>query len=324
MSLPVTILIDDPAPLVNTFWWHASATQNTDDPRQADGQPVPREVPVDFMEEFCDVVEECGIRGKFSVLPYPIGLGSIVDGWEGCDLEGMERWLALTRERVVPLMDITPEILTHAEAVDIDNMTLLDENEQDWAFHQTETTLTPYIALSLRLLNQVGLEASGVTSPWYFGHDVEPDYQRAIRKAMQEVNRRGQTWYFLHIQTGGTDFHSQVVYQEGEQWLVSLCSQCKDYLWATMDTTDSSDAYIRSVADRYLTEDGQEGRFAELFNAGTPIVFHSHWQSFYSNGRHTGLQALAEVAKRMQKVWGSDVQWVKCSQLAESIAMSVV
>jgi hypothetical protein len=236
----------------------------------------------------------------------------------------MERWLALTRERVVPLMDITPEILTHAEAVDIDNMTLLDENEQDWASHQTETTLTPYIAISLRLLNQVGLEASGVTSPWYFGHDVEPDYQRAIRKAMQEVNRRGQTWYFLHIQTGGTDFHSQVVYQEGEQWLVSLCSQCKDYLWATMDTTDSSDAYIRSVADRYLTEDGQEGRFAELFNAGTPIVFHSHWQSFYSNGRHTGLQALAEVAKRMQKVGGSDVQWVKCSQLAESIAMSVV
>ena len=38
MSLPVTILIDDPAPLVNAFWWHASATQNTDDPRQADGQ----------------------------------------------------------------------------------------------------------------------------------------------------------------------------------------------------------------------------------------------------------------------------------------------
>ena len=117
-----------------------------------------------------------------NIMLYPIGLGSIVDGWKGCDRDELERWLALARERIVPLMDISPEILTHAQAVDIESMTLRDENEQEWASNQTESTLTPYIALSLRLLNQVGLEAKGVTSPWHFGHDVEPFYQCALRK----------------------------------------------------------------------------------------------------------------------------------------------
>jgi hypothetical protein len=320
MSIPITILIDDPAPLINVYWWHAAESQKTDSPTQKDEQPVARDIPVSFLEQFCDVIEEHQILGKFSVLPYPAGLGSIADGWEGCDKSDLNRWIEIVRQRVVPLMDISPEILTHAQAVDLKTMALLDENEREWSFQQTEATLTPYIALSLQILNEVGLPANGITSPWDFGSQVEDAYQRAIRTAMIEVNNRTQSWFFLPVQTKGTEFLSKVVHREDENWLVRLCSQCDDYLWQTMDTLDTSDEYISTVADYFVTEDGTDGRMAELFHAGTPVVFHTHWQSLYSNGRATGLRALAEVANRIRQAWGIQAEWVRCLQFAESIA----
>ncbi|MBI2194051.1 MAG: hypothetical protein HYU36_18915 [Planctomycetes bacterium] len=319
-GVPITLIIDDPAPLVNVFWWHAADSQKTDHPTQQSGEPVARDVPTDFLEEFAEVIARWGVRGKFSVLPYPAGLGKISEGWPGADPSDLRRWNRIARERVMPFMDITPEILTHAKAVDIDTLSLLAENERDWASHQTAATLTPYIACALRLLNEVGLEATGVTSPWDFGREVEPDYRAAIRRAMKEVNRRGQTWYFLHTSSRGTEFLSQVVHREGDDWLVSLVSQAGDFLWRTMETKEAGPEVVRSVADLHLTEDGRNGRLAELFHAGTPIVFHTHWQSLYSNGRRTGLKALEEVGRRIARAWGAGARWVTCDELAREIA----
>ena len=320
MSLPISFIVDDSAPLINVYWWHAAERAGNGTPTLKSGEPVVRDVPVDFIRRFADVVERRQIRGKFSVLPMPAGLGTVGDGWPGCDRQGLEEWVSTARQRIAPRMDITPEILTHAGAVDLDTMGLLDENERDWASHQTHATLTPYIAAALRLLNEVGLEATGVTSPWDFGVEVESDYQHAIRTAMKEVNAREQTWYFLHTDGRGVEPRSQVVWREGDAWLVSIWSQCGDFIWDTMETAQTDDAYVCSVADRFLTEDGRAGRLAELLRAGVPIVFHSHWQSLYSNGRETGLRVLDEVGRRVQEARGDEVRWVKCSELAAEIA----
>ena len=40
----------------------------------------------------------------------------------------------------MPRMDITPEILTHAAALDLKTGALLSENGRDWSTHQTATT----------------------------------------------------------------------------------------------------------------------------------------------------------------------------------------
>ncbi len=320
MSIPITLIVDDPAPLINVYWWHAAEHQQSDNPTLRSGEPVVRTVPVSFLDEFATVIERHGIRGKFTVLPYPAGLGKISAGWPGCDSQALSQWIETTRRRVMPLMDITPEILTHAKTLDLDTFALLAENERDWASHQTEATLTPYIGASLRFLNEVGLEATGVTSPWDFGREVEDDYRLAIRRAMKQVNRRGQTWYFLHTNVQGTEFQSSVVARDGDEWLVSLVSQCGDLIWETMESRDESAAYARSVADRYLTEDGKAGRLAELFLAGTPLVFHTHWQSLYSNGRRTGLRVLDEIGRRIGAAWGKGVRWLKCSELASEVA----
>ena len=59
-----------------------------------------------------------GLCGKFTVIPYPAGLGTILEGWEGCDrLSWKAGWPWTLRHR--PRFDITPEILTHTLALDL-------------------------------------------------------------------------------------------------------------------------------------------------------------------------------------------------------------
>ncbi|MCY2996251.1 MAG: hypothetical protein NTY19_51640 [Planctomycetota bacterium] len=318
-SLPVTLIIDDPAPCINVYWWHVAERQKTDKPTLKSGELVVRDVPVDFAAELAEVLRRRGIKGKFSVLPYPAGLGSIAQGLPGYSQTEVDRWLAIVRREIAPRMDITPEILTHAKALDLATHTLLSENEREWSTHQTAETLTPYIAEALRILKAVDLPATGVTSPWDFGSKVEPEYRRAILNAQQQVNARRQSWYFLH-QSGELSLQSKVVHRDADGWLVSIVSQCPDVFWQTMETKETSDTYVRSIADELLTEDGQRGRAAELFRAGTPVVMLAHWQSLFSNGRKTGLRVLDEVGRRVQTAWGNRARWVTCFELAEQIA----
>ena len=320
MPVPISLIIDDPGPLVNVYHWHAADHQHTDRPVLKTGEPVVRDVPLDFMHQFADTIERRGIRGKFSVLPCPAGLGKISEGWPGCDRRALAEWIDIARVRVMPMMDICPEILTHAKTVDLDTMKLLDENERDWAAHQTAATLTPYIATALRWLNEVGLEATGVTSPWDFGREVEPAYQRAVFDAMREVNGLNRTWYFLHTNFEGTQFRSSVALREGDGWLVSIVSQGNDFAWQTMDTLEAGEDYVSSIADLWVTADGRGGRLAELFHAGTPVIFHTHWQSLFSNGRRTGLRVLDEVGRRVADAWGADAEWTKLGDIAEMVA----
>jgi hypothetical protein len=318
-SIPLTLIIDDPAPCINVYWWHAGERQKTDKPTLKSGEPIVHDVPVTFAAELAEVLRRRGIKGKFTVLPCPAGLGSIAQRLQGYSQADLERWLAIVRREIAPRMDITPEILTHTKAINLATHTLLAENEREWSTHQTAETLTPYIAEALWILKSVGLPATGVTSPWDFGSKVEPEYQRAIASAQQQVNGRRQTWYFLH-QSGELSLQSKVVRREGDGWLVSIVAQCPDVFWQTMETKETGEAYVRSVADKLLTEDGQHGRAADLFRAGTPVVMLAHWQSLFSNGRKTGLRALDEVGRRVQAAWGSHVHWVTCFELAQQIA----
>ncbi len=195
-----------------------------------------------------DDLQRRGIKGKLSVLPYPAGLGSIARGLPGCSRADLDRWLAIVRRQIAPRMDITPEILTHSKTIDLATHTLLAENEREWSTHQTAETLTPYIAEGLRVLNEVGLPATGVTSPWDFGSKVEPEYQRAIFSAQQEVNARRHTWYFLH-QSSELSFSQRVVYREAGGWLVSMyrnAPMSSGRPWRTKDVSEPTSAPSRT------------------------------------------------------------------------------
>ena len=90
------------------------------------------------------------------------------------------------RERFVPAFDITPEVLTHTQALD---------------------------------LKAVGIVANGVTSGCDFGREVEGLYVRAMLSAQKEVNEIPLTWYFLHEEPERRlwSVNPSVMYLEGEK-----------------------------------------------------------------------------------------------------------
>jgi hypothetical protein len=118
-TIPLTLIIDDPAPCIQVYWWHVAERQKTDKPTMQSGEPILRNVPVTFAAEVADVLQRRGFKGKFTVLPYPAGLGSIAHGLQGYPQADVERWLAIVRHKIAPRMDITPEILTHTKAIDL-------------------------------------------------------------------------------------------------------------------------------------------------------------------------------------------------------------
>src|SRR5919199_475053 len=76
-------------------------------------------LPIFFTAAWADVVQEFGVRGKFSVLPVPAGIGRIDRPLPDVRPADQEEFLRIIRERVSPQMDICIEFLTHFLAWDL-------------------------------------------------------------------------------------------------------------------------------------------------------------------------------------------------------------
>lgn len=302
MQVPATFLLDDPAPLRNPMFYQRAMRDYVE------------EVPNSFATAFAEMVERTGMRGKFSLLPYPIGLGRIDQGLTGVAPAQLEEFLVIVRERITPRFDISPEMLTHWNALDLATGRLLPYWEHDWSRRQNREVFTPYISLALEILNNVDIPANGVTSPWDFGHGVEDEYVPAILAAQQRVNNLALTWYMLDWDGTSRFVSPRVMHLDTESAtaVVSIVSgDGFDFAWETQDGAPAS-------IDRLISRDGTSGRLVDLARAGSPISFLSHWQSLFSNGSAAGLQALEEVANRIGDHLGAAVRWTTPSSLART------
>lgn len=308
-KIPISLIIDDPAPRVFVYYEHAD-TRFT-----KDGRPLLDEVPNSFMEEFCGVIERYGLRGKFSVIPMPGGRGDIVNGIPGFDKNEIDQWLDMARERVAKQFSICPEILTHAGAVDLETGAIMDINEKVWAVSQNENTLTPYISRALELLRDADLPVSGVTSPWDFGIEIEDEYVAAIAAAFDNVLGKKDSWYFLRGLRNVDNARPWVALNEDGRRVVSVPATAVDHFWQTMDTTDTSDGYVSRVADELITEDGASGEIIDIMARNSWPILITHWQSLFANGARTGLRALETVARRIEKNLGDRVEWMSSEEI---------
>lgn len=318
LQTPVALLVDDPGPCVNPYYYHRLLREPAGEPRLASGETVARSIPVAFLHRFVETVERYGIRGKFSVLPCPCNLGFIGRGLEGYSESECREWVTTARERLAGRLDFSPEVISHLYAVDLETLQPLAEDEHTWSQHQDEEALTRYIAKALRLLAEAGFDATGVTSPWMFGEKVEGAYARAVGRAQKEVHGRGLTWYFLRsdalsplvppaIATGNLTAGEAVVH---------VRPSSGDAYWRTQDTLESGETFVGGVVDSLISRDLARGRLPALATAGSGVTLLTHWQSLYSQGRATGLQALAETAQRLADAFGSRLAWRSCSELA--------
>ena len=180
---------------------------------------------------------------------------------------------------------------------------------------QSRKTLTPYITKALALCREAGLDCTGVTSPWDFGREVEEEYAAAISEAMEAVYGRKEAWYFCRSLYGVPHARPWVSLRCDDRRVAAIPGTIHDSFWQTMDTTDTSAAYISRIADLYITEDGTAGAIPEALAMDAWPILTTHWQSQFSNGQLTGLRALTEVARRVEANLSDRVEWTSFDDL---------
>ncbi len=308
-KIPVSLIVDDPAPIVSVFYAHAGCDTTKD------GRKIIPTFSNELLDKFCDVVEKRGIRGKFSVVPMPGNKGDIVNGLAGVDKAKIDAWLNTVKMRLLPAFTVGPEMLTHHLAVDLATGEALPLSERDWASTQNRETLTPYIAKALGILREAGFSPIGVTSPWDFGIEVEDAYEAAISEAVYEACGSREAWFFLRTRRGVPNAKPWIARCEEGRVLVSIPATTHDKIWQTIDTTEQSDAYVSRVADEIITADGSAGEAVWVIeNGGYPILL-THWQSLMSNGLGTGIRVLDEIARRINEHYGERLEWMSFEEL---------
>lgn len=307
----IALIVDDPAPCINPLWYFR---------RQVDRQAQPqheRTIPLAFMETWCRWTQEAGIRGDFTVLPYPAGLGRIDDHLEGYDTGELHAWVRLAQEFMLPQFDIHCEILTHTNALNLTTWRMREQSEHGWMEAQEESTLTEYFATAMQILGEAGLPNHGLTQPCFYSGD-ESMYARAILAAEKRVNGRKVSHNFLHNDGVAHAVLPRITHLDpsaGEA-IVSIWAGTDDYIWNTQEEGSPEQKMSpQTLADRFLTADGQHGRLAELRRGDGPLILVTHWQSLYSNGTQLGLRTYQEAMARVATHYGNHVAWRKLSDI---------
>lgn len=332
---PISLLIDDPSPGINPLHYFAS-TVNPDstfyhyaskdgkwyfDSDKKFAHPIVEKVDPGFVEEFASWVRNTEVKGKISVVPWAAGLGRI-----DREIKGVPKNQVLSFIRafssIEPKLSISSELLTHTRALNLKTMKMMNISEHDWSQKQTFETLAPYIGLSLEILNNAGIDPSGVTSPCDFGMSVEGDYAKSVLEAVKRVKKHGLAWYFLHVDPESTDVPHRLMYldKEAREAVVSIVASTNDPFWTSMIADRPEEEWIEEACESMLSPDGSKGRIADQVSAGSWITMITHWQSLYSNGTRVGFKGLKKLVSRINRTLSEKIVWMSCSEIASYIA----
>jgi hypothetical protein len=303
---PISLIIDDGAPVDPLFY-------------EWPGYETPLLVPREFTQRIADTFDRFDLRGKFTVIPMPSCLGRIDQSLKRVPAEHLADWLQLVRERFAPRFDITPEFLTHLRAYDLKTKDYQHIYEDAWISKAPLEEIVEYFTLAFQILKNVGLPATGITSPWVAGIDVEKKYAQALADAQWKVFERKLTWYFLYATSWEAPRQCSIGYEDKTrgQVVVSVPANTADIFWTThLSTRQEKQEFINKGIDRLVSADGRTGRIRQLLDSGHPIVLVTHWQSLWTQGMGVGLERLGALAERIQKVFGNNLEWVTCSERA--------
>ena len=125
--VPVGLIIDDSTCLVNLNRFAMpqfdAAWGGKREVSRRDWKSWPTEIPDDFVRKFGDWCGENGVKGKYSIVPYPACVGRLdleVPGWSRRELRES---IKLVRELMMPNWDIHPEMVTHLSLIHISEPT---------------------------------------------------------------------------------------------------------------------------------------------------------------------------------------------------------
>lgn len=304
-KIPISLIIDDAGP-VNMAYFH--------DPRGKHELTFPAALARDFAA----ICRRNGVRGKFTVVPMPGCLGRVDGKLNRVPGKLLRDTLRIIRNEIEPIFSITPEILTHYLAYNLKKDSFHPMLESIYFSKLSASEIADYVAFALNILLNAGLNPTGVTSPWNCGIDNEQHYAEGIGMAFRRVKKADSSFYFLH----GDDLNGPVLMCDSKATgrVVSIPETTFDPFYCTLQLSSSraAQAEVRKNIDRIVSADGRTGIARKLLEAGRPIILISHWQSLYSDGRLIGLEGFEALIRRVNAVFGGEVEWMTFQEITEN------
>jgi hypothetical protein len=322
--VPVSFMIDDSTCLVNLNRFAMpqfdTAFSGANKTYLRNWREWPVEIPDAFVRKFGEWCAERGIKGKYSIVPYPACVGRLdreLPGWSARELEDS---LALVRSLMVPHWDIHPEMVTHTRVIDTktghpyaDRSLRFMEN-WDWTTGRSADEIASYMAYALQILKNVGLPCEGITTPGGFGNRALPELAQATAQAVRDVFGAEVPHYFRHLFDSGTESVApRVEYASGLDTADPRC--VVSLIGCTGDWTGGWDNTPPGGVDRFITADLARGRMVDVITRGEPALMLAHWTGIYWNGQELGFTVFREVVRRLHARFDNLI-WMKVSEVA--------
>jgi hypothetical protein len=279
------------------------------------------------LREFADFVEEHDIRGKFTMLPCPAGLGRIDRGVRGVSQGDLSAFLDIVRNQIAPQFDITPEVLTHTMAMEPETGALLPHTEIAWLSHLAASgqfeALQDYLRLAWQILRNVGLQPHGLTLG---GMDDKSGiaqgkmanqghYVREIAEALWTVEsefnpaaRRSFLFgpFSLRAEGGGNRLRPEVIWETTPGARVyNLRALPGDPAFPLLH----GDGDLPQAIDALVSSDLSRGQWIEAAERESAIVIVTHVQTLNAANTGMGLQLLRESVRRLRERYGKRLIW---------------
>ena len=319
--VPVSLIIDDSTCLVNMA--HFGIPQFGEvfpDQYKQDWRKLPREIPDSFVREFGEWNLDHGVKGKYSVVPYPACTGWVnrfIPGWTARELKDS---LALIRQTIVPNWDIHPEMISHTRVINIKTGRPFEQATPDfmenWAWSQNKSVdeLAAYQAYALQVLKDAGLTCEGLTTPGGYASRNKDNLALSTLQAVRDVYGAEVPHYFRDLFTEkGKSVAPKVLYPSGldgpdPQCVVSI-------IGCTGDWFGGWDGLVPGDVDRFITADLKRGRLVDVIQSGEPAIMVCHWPGIYFNGEKVGFNILKQIVRRLNEKY-DHLSWMKLSEIA--------
>lgn len=318
--VPLSFIIDDSTCLVNLA--HFAIPQFAEvfpDQYKQPWKSLPREIPDAFVRKFADWCRDAGVKGKFSVVPYPACVG-----WLDRDLPGWSKRelldsLHLVRTELPSHWDFHPEMVSHTWVIDTKTGRSYPDRTENfmenwgWSAGKSVDQLADYLAYALRILKNVDIPCEGITTPGGFGSRARPELAQATLEACRDVFQTEIPHYFRDLFTDETSVAPRVEYASGLDGPDPKC--VVSIIGCTGDWFGGWDGLTPGSVDLLITRDLEGGRMPEVIRRGEPAIMVCHWPGIYFNGLEIGFNILKEAVKRLHEGYDNLV-WMKLSEIA--------
>ncbi|MFV1968560.1 MAG: hypothetical protein ACC628_24320, partial [Pirellulaceae bacterium] len=209
--VPVSLIIDDSTCLVNLNRFaipQFSAAYGNQRYHQ-NWRKMPLEIPDSFVRKFGEWCAEHGVKGKYSIVPFPACVGRLDTELPGWTRKELLQSIDLVRTLMLPHWDIHPEMVTHTRVVDLRTGHPYPEigpaymENWKWTEGKSVDEIASYMVYALKILKNVELPCEGITTPGGFGNQVLPELSQATFEACRDVFRAEIPHYFRHLYSSG-------------------------------------------------------------------------------------------------------------------------